>query len=48
MQELNYIADDMLIEPAIVAQKFLEANNYFENVEPYVEVQGGQNNGIID
>lgn len=48
MQELNYIADDLLIEPAIVAQRFLEANNYFENVEPYVEVQGGQNNGIID
>lgn len=42
MQELNYIADDMLIEPAIVAQEFLRANNYFEDVEPYVEPQGGQ------
>ena len=46
MQELNYIADDMLIEPAIVAETFLEANNYFEDLEPHVEVQGGQNNGI--
>lgn len=42
MQELNYIADDMLIEPAIVAQEFLKANNYFEDVEPYVEPQGGE------
>lgn len=42
MQELNYIADDMLIEPAIVAQEFLEAHNYFEDVEPHVEVRGGK------
>lgn len=43
MQELNYIADDYLIEPAIAAQEFLEANNYFEDAEPYLEpVEGGE------
>lgn len=41
MQELNYIADDMLIEPTIVAREFLEVNNYFEDAEPFVEVEGG-------
>lgn len=40
MQELNYIADDFLIEPAVVAEEFLEQNNYFEDVEPYVEPAG--------
>lgn len=30
MQELNYRADGEGIEPAIVAQEFLEENNYFE------------------
>lgn len=43
MQELNFISDDYLIEPAIVAQRFLEENNYFEDKEPYLEpVEGGQ------
>lgn len=42
MQELNYIADDYLIEPSIVAQEFLEQNNYFEDVEPYVEPIGNE------
>lgn len=37
MQELNYIADNNLLEPAIVAEEFLEANNYFEENEPYLE-----------
>lgn len=37
MQELNYIADNNLLEPAIVAEEFLEANNYFEDNEPYME-----------
>jgi len=37
MQQLNYIADDMLLEPATVAEMFLEENNYFEDKEPYVE-----------
>nr|WP_071396888.1 osmoprotectant ABC transporter substrate-binding protein [Bacillus tuaregi] len=30
MQELNYEADGLMIEPAIVAQSFLEENHYFE------------------
>lgn len=30
MQELNYEADNNLVEPSIVAQEFLEKNNYFE------------------
>lgn len=42
MQELNYIADDMLIEPTIVAREFLKANNYFEDAEPFVEPEGGE------
>lgn len=29
MQQLNYKADDNLLEPSIVAQEFLEDNNYF-------------------
>ncbi|MBO2535702.1 osmoprotectant ABC transporter substrate-binding protein [Rummeliibacillus suwonensis] len=31
MQKLNYEADNNLIEPAIVAKRFLEKNNYFED-----------------
>lgn len=43
MQELNYIADDYLIEPATVARQFLEQNNYFEDREPILEpVEGGE------
>ena len=30
MQELNYQADNDLIEPAVVAERFLKENNYFE------------------
>jgi osmoprotectant transport system substrate-binding protein len=41
MQELNYISDDYLIEPATVAREFLEANNYFEDVGPELEPVGG-------
>ena len=33
MQQLNYEADGQGKEPAIVAQEFLEANNYFEDPE---------------
>lgn len=29
MQQLNFEADDNLLEPAVVAQRFLEENNYF-------------------
>jgi len=43
MRELNYIADDYLLEPATVADMFLEENNYFEDKEPYVEpVEGDE------
>lgn len=37
MQQLNFISDDFLLEPATVAEQFLKENNYFEDVEPYVE-----------
>lgn len=30
MQELNYKADNNLVEPSVVAQEFLEEHNYFE------------------
>lgn len=30
MQELNYEADNDLVEPSVVASRFLEDNNYFE------------------
>lgn len=30
MQKLNYEADNNLLEPAVVAQRFLEDNNYFD------------------
>lgn len=33
MQKLNYEADNNLVEPAIVAEKFLEEYNYFEDEE---------------
>lgn len=33
MQKLNYEADNNLVEPAIVAEKFLEEHNYFEDAE---------------
>lgn len=37
MQQLNFIADDYLLEPATVAEEFLIENNFFEDKEPYVE-----------
>lgn len=42
MQEMNYIADEYLIEPATVAREFLESNNFFEDKEPYLEPIGGE------
>ena len=30
MQELNYEADNNLVEPSVVAQRFLQENHYFE------------------
>lgn len=44
MQEMNYTADNNLIEPLVVATQFLEENDYFEDKEPYVEPanKGGQ------
>lgn len=33
MQRLNYEADTMLVEPSVVAQRFLEENNFFEKGE---------------
>lgn len=38
MQEMNYRADNDLLEPSTVAAEFLEENNYFEDVE--VSTQG--------
>lgn len=32
MQELNYLADNNLIEPAVVAEQFLIEHNYFSGV----------------
>ena len=43
MQELNYIADNNLEEPQNVAIQFLKENNYFEDKEPFVEIQKGGN-----
>lgn len=40
MQELNYISDNDLIEPKVVADNFLKENNYFESVE--VNEGGGE------
>ena len=33
MQELNYQVDNDLLEPTVVAERFLEENNYFESDE---------------
>ena len=38
MQKLNYQADGEGQEPAVVAEKFLKAHNYFED-----DKKGGQN-----
>lgn len=37
MQELNYKTDNYLLEPRIVAQEWLEENNFFVDREPYLE-----------
>lgn len=37
MQELNFQSDQYLLEPQVVAERFLEENNYFEDEEPYLE-----------
>ena len=31
MQKLNYESDNNLLEPAVVAQRFLEKHNYFDD-----------------
>ncbi len=42
MQELNFLSENYLLEPKTVITKWLEENNYFEDVEPYLEpVEGG-------
>ena len=42
MQNLNYLSENYLLEPRTVAFNWLEENNYFEDVEPYLEpVEGG-------
>lgn len=42
MQELNFISENYLLEPQTVITEWLEENNYFEDVEPYLEpVEGG-------
>lgn len=33
MQEMNYQSDNNLVEPSIVAERFLQQNNYFEDEE---------------
>lgn len=33
MQEMNYQSDNNLVEPSIVAERFLEEHNYFEDEE---------------
>lgn len=40
MQQMNYEADNNLIEPQVVAQEFLEANDYFEDKQ--VSSEGGE------
>lgn len=42
MQELNYLSENYLLEPRTVIFDWLEENNFFEDVEPYLEpVEGG-------
>lgn len=42
MQQLNFLADDYLLEPATVAQLFLEENNYFMDKAPSITPEGGE------
>lgn len=37
MQKMNFISDDGLVEPKVVAKEFLEDNAFFEDKEPYLE-----------
>ena len=42
MQELNYLSENYLLEPRTVIFDWLEENNFFEEVEPYLEpIEGG-------
>src|SRR5699024_1786454 len=42
MQELNFLSENYLLEPRTVIFDWLEENNFFEDVEPYLEpVEGG-------
>lgn len=42
MQELNFLSENYLLEPKTVITEWLEENNYFEDVEPYLEpAEGG-------
>lgn len=42
MQQLNFLSDDYLLEPATVAQIFLEENNYFMDKDPIITPEGGE------
>lgn len=42
MQELNFISENYLLEPRTVIFEWLEENNYFEDVEPYIEPIEGE------
>ncbi|GMR70894.1 osmoprotectant ABC transporter substrate-binding protein [Aerococcus viridans] len=45
MQELNFQSDQYLLEPQVVADRFLEENNYFEDAEPFIEPVSQDNLG---
>lgn len=45
MQELNFQSDQYLLEPQVVAERFLEENNYFEDAEPFIEPMSQDNLG---
>lgn len=45
MQELNFQSDQYLLEPQVVAERFLEENNYFEDAEPFIEPVSQDNLG---
>lgn len=42
MQQLNFLSDDYLLEPATVATLFLEENNYFMDKGPALTPEGGE------
>lgn len=37
MQEMNFVSDDGLVEPKVVATDFLEEHDYFEEKEPFLK-----------